>query len=401
MPSRPTGGFPLLALAGLVLLTSSGCMDFAQAVADYCARHPTTCSDAGTPTAPPPPATDLGQGPVRQISARGMHTLALTTDGVVLAWGQNSSGQLGDGTTEDRGKPQRVLQLSGMERVAAGYTQSLALRGGEIWSWGKSGSGSIQKTPAKVAGLDDIVAISVGASHALALKQTGEVWTWGNDNGGHDSATPVRVEGLPAILPGPNSIVAGNSHSLALDTDGAVWAWGDNSMRQLGTDTVQRSVTPVRVAGLPKIQLIAVGNFHSLALDMDGRVWTWGNNDSGQLGDGTRGGHRALPQQVAGLTSVRDLAAGNAHSLALSTNNNIFAWGSDSVGQLGDDVFLSDQLSPAETDSLTNADAIAAGHSHSVALLTNRYVFAWGSNSHGQLGTEIPLTSIPVLVLGP
>ncbi|EPX58144.1 BNR repeat domain protein [Cystobacter fuscus DSM 2262] len=381
----------LLTLAGLI--TSSGCMDFTQAQEEYCQRHPQICP-------PPPgggPAPSPETGAVSQVSSRGQHTLALRTDGSVWAWGRNDAAQLGDETVVNRSAPTRVAGLSGVQSVASGYFQSLALGGdGSVWAWGLTNSSDIQMTPAKLPELSDIIAISAGTFHSLALQQSGSVWFWG-ELLDQSSDTPVLVEGLSGIT----TIAAGNSHSLALDKSGVVWAWGDNTLGQLGNGTQDESTTPVKVQGLPTIKLIAAGGAHSLALDTENRVWTWGSNDEGQLGNGNKGGLRTLPIQVLNLKDVKQLAAGIRHSLALTNDGNVMAWGSDSAGQLGDDLSLKEQLSPVETSSLTNVIAISAGHSHSLALLSNGALFAWGSNSYGQLGGSTPTMPIPLPVMFP
>src|SRR5205085_5487960 len=156
-----------------------------------------------------------------------------------------------------------------------------------------------------------------------------------------DAATPVPAGGLTNVT----ALAAGASHSLALKTDGTVAAWGLNDAGQLGASTGGTcsgspcSTTPVAVGGLTNVMALAAGASHSLALKTDGTVWAWGSNSTGQLGNGcTIGGtcaNSATPLQVVGpagtgtLSEVLAIAAGGAHSLALRADGTVYVWGNN------------------------------------------------------------------------
>jgi uncharacterized protein (TIGR03437 family) len=195
----------------------------------------------------------------------------------------------------------------------------------------------------QVRGLGRIVTIAAGGNHALALQDDGTVWAWGTNWTGQlgdgtiaeQQAAPVQVRGLEGVV----AIAAGSTHSLAAKRDGTVWAWGWNGFGELGDATTTQRLTPVRVSGLTEVVAVAGGGgsvvgAHSLALRRDGTVWVWGHNGSGQLGDGTTT-DRLTPVQVAGLSEVAAIAAGDAHSLALKRGGTVWAWGSNESGQLG------------------------------------------------------------------
>ncbi len=394
----PVGRVLLPVLVGL--LGAWGCVRFDTEEEAYCQRNPATCgtpsSDAGTT----PPA------PVERVSARGQFSLALRSDGSVWAWGQNEKGQLGDADASVHKSPIRVNPLGGVSQVAAGFSHSLALRAGKVWFWGERASGAVQLPPVEVSGLSGITAIAAGNAHSLALDPSKSVWIWGRHGATINGDTPRLVEGLPRI----QAIAAGNAHSLALGEDGSVWAWGNNELGQLGVDTPLESDTPVKVAGLPAtIEFIAGGGGHSLARDSTGAVWAWGNNNHGQLGDGTIGGKRSTPERVAGVSDITDVAAGYEHSLALTRDNDIQAWGRDSAGQLGNDAeqynpTSQDRALPVKTYGLTRVTSLSAGYSHSLAILNGGLLFAWGSNQGERLGvgqagdtigTPRPVTFLP------
>jgi alpha-tubulin suppressor-like RCC1 family protein len=181
------------------------------------------------------------------------------------------------------------------------------------------------------------------------------------------------------------AIAAGGAHSLALRSDGTIWAWGENSRGQLGDGATTNRPIPTQVSGLTNITAIAAGGAHSLAVHSDGTVWAWGFNNHGQLGEGSRT-NRLAPVQVAGLTNITTVAAssslfspaGSDHSLALSSDGTVWAWGFNTAGQLGNGT-TTDRHSPVPLSELSPFIAIAAGPFRSLALSSNGTVWAWGS----------------------
>ncbi|MFF5206375.1 RCC1 domain-containing protein [Streptosporangium sp. NPDC000396] len=350
------------------------------------------------------------------MMATGTSPAAAAASTRVKTWGQNSEGQLGNGLiVDDRRTPVTAagLTTAGVVSVAAGDDFNLALlSNGTVEAWGddfrgqlgdgNSGVGVDRLTPGTVAGLFNITAVAAGADHSLALRSDGTVWAWGDDTSGQlgdgtigpaDNPRPIQVPGLTGIV----AIAAGGDHSLALRSDGVLFAWGDDSAGQLGDGTVGgANATPGPVVGLDgPVRRIAAGSLHSLALLADGSIDAWGDDTFGQLGDGTANvGGDASPDLVVGLDGAATrIAAGARHSLALLADGTVDAWGDDSDGQLGDgtanvggDASPDLVVGPGGTGVLSGVFAIAAGGSHSLALASNQPVHSWGSNSNGQLG---------------
>ena len=246
---------------------------------------------------------------ITAISAGNLHTVALKNDGTVTvwAWGNNYYGQLGDGTIINKNTPVQVSDLTGIiTAISAGGNHTVALKNDgtvtTVWAWGLNSSGQLgdgttdsKKTPVQVSDLTGIVmAISAGGSHTVALKNDGTVWAWGSNDYGQlgdgttaESHIPVQVGGS-SPLTHVIAISAGNMHTVALKDDGTVWAWGNNSYGKLGDGTTTESHIPVQVSDLTGVIKIAAGESHTVALQSDGTLWAWGkNNDYGQLGDGT------------------------------------------------------------------------------------------------------------------
>ena len=317
---------------------------------------------------------------VKAFALGGSHSLGLTDDGTVWAWGGNEFGQLGDGTSgTPRTLPTRVKDAAGTGVLAG------------------------------------IRAIAAGDNHSLAVGSDGKVWAWGrNDSGqlgdassGNVRLLPVRVKDAAGtgVLAGIKSIAAGTYHSLALTADGKVWAWGLNDDGQLGDNLSAAMVTlPVAVkdaAGtgiLTGVTAIEAGSYHNLALTSAGTVFAWGANDEGEVGDGTSGTDRPLPVQVkdatgaGAVTGVKAVAVGDYHSVALTQGGMVAAWGYNIKGQVGDGTSGTNRLLPvpvkdaAGTGALSGVQAIAAGGQFSLALAEGGDVSAWGENNDGELG---------------
>lgn len=339
-----------------------------------------------------------------------------------FAWGNNEFGQLGDGTNTDSNVPVFVSGLNDSITITGGIFHSLSvLSEGSVRAWGANYSGQLgdgtlidSNLPEAVTALSNAIKVAAGVFHSLALLSNNTVKSWGDNFSGqlgdgtfNNSIVPVTVTGLTNAI----DITAGLNHSLALLNDGTVRAWGGNFFGQLGNNADTTSNVPVTVIGLSNVIVIAAGGGHSLALLSDGTVRAWGDNSNGELGDGTYI-NRNIPVQVKGtdgsgfLDNVIAIAAGEFHSLALLNDGTVRAWGNNEYGQLGDETNTTSNVPVIvkATDGsgfLTNVIAIAAGGFHSLALLIDGLVLAWGNNESGQLGDGFNISSnIPVPVSG-
>jgi len=265
-----------------------------------------------------------------------------------------------------------------------------------VMSWGNnefnqlgSENGKYRKGPGLIEKLHNIKAIAAGGSNSLALTAQGEVYIWGE---GQTSITLVKD--LKKI----KAIAVGENHFLVLDEEGKVYTWGDNSKGQLGDSTKTNRNEPVEVKNISEIEDIAAGSSFSLALSTDGSVYSWGNNDRGQLGDGVPSPERVSPVRVIEIRNAQKIAAGYGHGLALTKDNKVYSWGYNQYGQLGDKS-IQDKNIPLEIKGLDNIVDIAAGDFHSLALRKDGLIFAWGYNEYGELGDgSIINRSAPVIV---
>ncbi len=340
------------------------------------------------------------------IAAGGGHSLARSHDGLaVWAWGDNSQGQLGLGTTTGSPSPVRVDGLSGVRTLAAGELHSLALKSdGSVWAWGDNrqgalGDGTRTRRPAaqRVNGLSGIVAIAAGAGRSFALQADGRLWAWGDNASGalglgsrNDALTPAQVGvGVPGFA-GIVGVAAGARHSLALRADGRVFAMGEVAVPLAGG--VALHDTPVEVAGLQEVAALAAGNGHAMALDNNGRLWTWGQNSRGQLGVGStvpNAAPVAVGRTAAGTPMLPNLAlaAGRDFSLAQPFAGPVLSWGAGDRGQLGHGAAGADASAPQQVGALLlPSRSVAAGGAHALTVTRNGNVYAWGANATGQLG---------------
>ncbi len=303
---------------------------------------------------------------VKNVSASWAHSLAVKTDGTVYAWGNNSDGQLGIGDYiygDDYDTPQKVYGLTNVKQVAAGEGHSLALKtNGTVYAWGDNEYGQIGQPewisiPKQIEGLSGIVQIATRGDHSFALKSDGTVYAWGyNEDGelglGYESEYEDYPQRIP-VLSGVKQIGAAGLFSIALMNDGTVKAWGGNWSGELGLGDDDCRNTPTTITGLSGVSQISVGLCHTLALMSNGTVKAWGYNDQGQLGIGDVGDwSRDVPTTIPNLTGVKQVIAGNWHSLAIKNDGTIWAWGYNYEGQagIGNDI---PQYTPVQVPGIT------------------------------------------------
>jgi alpha-tubulin suppressor-like RCC1 family protein len=352
------------------------------------------------------------------------------------AWGNNNNGRLGDNTTTTRSSPVSVVGgFTDWIQVSAGTEHSLGLRAnGTAWAWGYNGGGRLgdntyitKSSPVSVVGgFTDWIQVSAGFNHSLGVRANGTAWAWGSDNSfGMNYGGRLGINIGSGYYISPMSVVggftdwvqvsAGYNHSLGVRANGTAWAWGDNfyntyASGQLGDNTLIPRSSPVPVVGdFADWVQVSAGNAHSLGVRANGTAWAWGKNStvflygnfSGQLGDNTTTDKSSPVSVVGGFTDWIQVSAGGAHSLGLRANGTAWAWGDNSIGQLGDNTTTARSSPVSVVGGFTDWIQVSAGSDHSLGVRANGTAWAWGANTFGRLGNNTTTSSrSPVSVVG-
>jgi len=322
-------------------------------------------------------------------------TIFDTLDGAAFGWGQNSSGQIGMGTTDVTPHPirERIPSPINFIQLSAGGYHSVGLRNdGTVWVWGYS-NGAYNSSPTQISGLTDVVSVAAGYDFSVALKSDGTVWHWGTyyyNSTSQRFATPTQVAGISGVT----AVSAGVNHALALRTGGQVWAWGYNEYGEAGPDVPINTFqdTPIYITTLSGITAIRAAENSSYALKNNGTIWAWGYNAFGQLGNGSST-NSASPVQVSigtGMTNVKTLAtgAGGNHMMAIDAAGTAWGWGYNYFGQLGlgTGQYNNSHNQPQQLGTLANITAISIGRNFSLFLTKGNTVWSAGYNTDGELG---------------
>jgi alpha-tubulin suppressor-like RCC1 family protein len=310
---------------------------------------------------------------------------AYISNGMVYIWGYNLSGQLGNNTTT-------------LSRIPINISAFGSING---------------KT---------MVAISCGYQHTIALDSTSQVHAWGNNNSGQlgnnttsNNIVPINISTFGSII-GRNvvAITCGGNHTLALDSTGQIHAWGYNSFGQLGngtTSTIQ--IVPINVSTFGSINgktvvAISCGANHTVVLDSTGKVHAWGYNNYGQLGNSTTSTNQIVPINVSSFGSISGktvvaISCGSQHTAASDSTGKVHTWGYNYVGGLGNNT-TTDSATPINVSSFGSLSGrtistIACGQIHTIALDSSGQVHGWGRNSEGELGNGTQTDSYtPILI---
>lgn len=350
-----------------------------------------------------------------QVSAGAEHTCAVSERDHAYCWGRNADGRLGDNSIESSSVP--VPVVGDLEFIALGlgdFHTCGVTPDGEAYCWGNNngttgslgnGSTTDSSSPVAVSGGYEFVRISVGRAHTCALTAEGAAYCWGRnlfgqlgDNSLTDRTTPVAVSGSHDFA----EITTGLFHTCGVTTSDVAYCWGFNGQGQLGDGSTSDRMTPVEVSGTHSFATLSAGGFHSCGIRTDGATYCWGHNETGQLGDDSST-DRAAPVPVSGGHDFASVSAGGdgseSHTCGVTTEGSALCWGSNHVGQLGNNT-TTDRATPWPVAGSLEFASIDAGASHTCGMTTGGFAYCWGHNGSGRLGdnsTDQSWVPVPVV----
>lgn len=363
----------------------------------------------------------------------GYESACMLKNGEIRCWGEGSKGEIGDSFGADSATPQPLFFENNntlFVDVASGYNHSCAVtEKSAIYCWGANNDAALGNNtttaataPVQTKTLDGATAqakqIAVGSFHSCALSVEDIVYCWGYSGsgqvgvgnfdlgGGVAAAKTPQAVSFPVSSP-PISIAVGYTHSCAVHENGALTCWGSSSLGQLGNECVFNStdetdcdnnkssptVSPFFDSSTPSKHALAVaaGRYHTCVVSLDRRLYCFGYNNDGQLGIGSVNSY-TIPQLVGSLPDfVQQIALGERHSCALLQNGDLYCFGNNTSGQLGNSS-TANSLLPKQTQftaytPLPTIVGIAAGGSYSCAWDNTDAIYCWGANNKGQFGT--------------
>jgi alpha-tubulin suppressor-like RCC1 family protein len=398
-------------LAGVVLAAAPACQEDTQS--------PTSPS-----AAPAAAATATGALAFRQVSVGSWHACGVTTDDRAYCWGQNFSGELGDGNPGAAAVSRPVAAAAGLRfqdvRAGADHTCGLTTDH-QIFCWGSNTDGQLgdgsnsqySLAPVRLAGARRYGQLRVGEAHACAITLGGATFCWGaNEHGqlGDGTTTgrraPVRVAGGIAFI----RVSTGAFHTCGLTAANKAYCWGFNGTGQIGDRTSTTRLKPAPVSGGIAFTTISAGGAHTCGVGTDHQAYCWGWNRYGTLGDGTTDRH-SRPLPVAGGLAFSGVSAGAAHTCGVTTDKRAYCWGYNWYGQVGDgtdatggEPFVVYRPSPVAVAGGLHFDAVLAADGrfgdYTCGVTTDGRGYCWGVNTDGNLGdgsTEQRSTPVPIV----
>ncbi|AEC01562.1 InlB B-repeat-containing protein [Parasphaerochaeta coccoides] len=374
---------------------------------------------------------------IKAVSAGDYYTIILKMDGTLWATGQNTYGQLGDGTLINRYTPVQVKAsttlndfMTDVVAVSTGERHTMILKkDGTLWATGKNYFGQLglgsqepdRSTPTQVTFMGtDVAAVSTGHSYTMILKKDDTLWATGFNSYGQlgdgttsNRTSPVQVKAsttLNDFMTDVAAVSTGDDHTMILKKDGTLWAIGRNYSGQLGDDTQTDRSTPVQVTSMgTDVAAVSAGGNHTLILKKDGTLWVTGYNGFGQLGDSTTD-NRNMPVQVKGsggvgfMTDVKAASAGMYHTMILKKDGTLWATGGNEFGQLGlgDSGSETSRSIPVQITSMGNDVAdVSTGRFHTMILKKDGTLWATGRNNFAQLGNggDTSVRTTPVQII--
>ncbi len=332
------------------------------------------------------------------------NVIVVDTSGNLWAWGNNSVGSLGDGTTVAKSSPVQIGTLTNWSKVSVGALVCLAVKtDNTLWAWGNNNVGQLgdsstvnKSSPVQIGTLTNWNTAIIHASNAVAIKTDGTLWTWGvASNGALGNGTTTPAQSSPIQVGTLTTWSAGSAGGLfghAISNVGALWGWGTNAQGSLGDGTTTNRSSPVQIGTLTNWSKISSGTSFWLAIKTDGTLWACGQNQVGQLGDGTTT-NRSSPVQIGTLNTWVEVSAKATSSSARKSDGTVWVWGFNGnlILGLGDNT---DRSSPVQLGIRSDYTKTAMGLNASLFITSDGYNWSAfvtaGSGQNGPSGYSTP-----------
>ena len=314
----------------------------------------------------------------------------ITDSGDLYIWGNNSNGEIGNGSKDNSSKPIKIA--SNVSQVSLGGTHSAYVtESGDLYVWGANTNGQIgngtntsSTTPIKI--MSDVVQVSLGSSHSGCITSDGSLYMWGyNKDGQLGNGTTTRSNVPVKIMDNVAKLDLGGTQSACITISGDLYVWGNNDSGQLGNGTKVSKKKPQKImSGAAQVSL---ERMHSSCITDDGDLYMWGSNGRGSLGDGTET-DSLKPKKI--MSGVAQAALGGYFSACVTENGDLYTWGYNGSGQLGNGTDV-DKHTP--TKIMSGVSEVSASAGSCACVTTSGELYTWGCNSYGELGDGTAIDS--------
>ena len=330
-----------------------------------------------------------------RLAANLTNSYYIDEEGNLFAWGRNSAGDVGDGTREDRYSPVQIMSGTKFAQVSSRYAIDVD---GNLWGWGcyvfhylNTEDGRMgSDIPVQILPEKKFYQVKSSGLRVHAIDQQGRLWAWGRNDYGTlgigiaEYPTNAKIYSPTQVMKGTRfiDIETGHNTVAAIDEDGNLWIWGTNEYGQTGNGkTTDIEPTPINVMPGMRFIDVDVSSFCAFAIDESGNLWSWGRNKYGDLGDGTTEDRYEPIQITKGLSFSAVYTAGSY--LAFDEYGGIWSWGRMKEYLWYDEEFLS---VPTEIMKGTNVKQIASGVFHIMFINEEGELWSCGKNQWGQVG---------------
>lgn len=337
---------------------------------------------------------------LQNVSAGNTQTCGVDMDGAAYCWGNDASGQLGNGP--DKGQTPRPDVVAGglvysLVSAGSGHTCGItADRRAYCWGWnywGQLGDGSrtSSQVPAEATGGLSFIDVSVGDDFTCGVTEGYLTYCWGTNGSGQLGDGSQSSRSTPSLVQGGHRFVAvsaGGSHTCGISETGAAYCWGGGGSGRLGTGSSAGSTVPVPAQGDLLFKSIAAGASHTCGITVDDDAYCWGSGSFGQVGDGEFS-MRLTPVPVIGQLKFLSIGAGGWHTCGVATDHAAYCWGYNGRGQLGIGS-TSNQNEPSTVAGSIAFQSVSAGigaiNGHTCGVADDGSAYCWGSGAYGMIG---------------